>query len=112
MLRVKYSSIAPWAIIYYPEALTSDCLYTNLDIYTSDQQTEMTLDDAKFLAIAYDEAKAGYDEGGIPVSDTRGPCLNCSSTQPLFLCTAGDLVQVADSCFRSERCSCQKMEKC
>lgn len=27
----------------------------------------MALDDAKFLALAYEEAKAGYDEGGIPV---------------------------------------------
>ncbi|KAI4601490.1 cytosine deaminase [Pestalotiopsis sp. 9143b] len=26
----------------------------------------MALDDAKFLALAYEEAKAGYDEGGIP----------------------------------------------
>lgn len=27
----------------------------------------MALDDSKFLAIAFEEAKAGYDEGGIPV---------------------------------------------
>ncbi|KAK9421890.1 putative Cytidine deaminase-like protein [Seiridium unicorne] len=27
----------------------------------------MALDDAKFLAIAFEEAKAGYDEGGIPI---------------------------------------------
>jgi hypothetical protein len=27
----------------------------------------MALDDANFLAIAFEEAKAGYDEGGIPV---------------------------------------------
>lgn len=27
----------------------------------------MSLDDAKFLTIAYEEAKAGYEEGGIPV---------------------------------------------
>ncbi|ETS87922.1 Cytosine deaminase [Pestalotiopsis fici W106-1] len=27
----------------------------------------MTLDDAKFLALAFEEAKAGYEEGGIPI---------------------------------------------
>jgi len=28
----------------------------------------MTLDDKKFMDIAFAEAKKGYDEGGIPVS--------------------------------------------
>ncbi|KAF7536481.1 hypothetical protein G7054_g4493 [Neopestalotiopsis clavispora] len=27
----------------------------------------MALDDAKFLALAFEEARAGYDEGGIPI---------------------------------------------
>lgn len=36
----------------------------------------MTLDDAKFLGMAYEEAKAGYDEGGIPVSTSILPLLH------------------------------------
>lgn len=42
------------------------------------------MDDAKGLAIAFEEAKASYEEGGVPVSDPTLP-----ATIAISRCDAG-----------------------
>jgi hypothetical protein len=52
---------------FLPSNIPEACYKTNITKRQAIKIFKMTFDDAKFLAMAFEEAEAGYNEGGIPV---------------------------------------------